>query len=140
MQLTMRPSRASILVLAVPFLVAAVLCAIAAVRRPAMWSLVLVWLCLAFGWAAWIWSHRLEISSGELRYSAPFRRTVTVRLEEIATARVEIGEERYWDRFKPPFRLAVAPTRQSAVKPFWVNLKVFRRDEVSVLLRELVPE
>lgn len=133
----MRPSLASILALGGWAGLVSVICLLAAIKRPSMWIPAILSFMTVVSVVLWISSFRLRVADGFLIYTSPFRKTIAVRLEEIATAKVVVGSERYWDRLKPTVRLAITPNSQSSVKPFEVNLKVFRRKDVAFLLDQV---
>jgi len=135
--LVMRPSTASIVVMwSFVGLVFGIL-AVGAFRNPSGWTPAAV--CLAIGVLGTLWfrSFRLDLDDDSLRYLAPLRPVLSIRLQDVTAARVEVGLKRYSDLFRPMLRLAITTSGSQPTKTYYVNMKVFRRADVDELLRIL---
>lgn len=85
----------------------------------------------------WLFFFALDVAAGVLSYRTLFRGWVRIRLEEINSVEIQIGERRYRDKFRPPLRLVVQPKSVSSIRPFDINLKVFRKEDIEILLEKL---
>lgn len=112
-----------------------VLCALAAWRVPAMWLPVLSLLVVGALLGAWLCAFRIEVRDGVLTYRSLLGGQRRVPLDEIGAAVVEFGCTRYADLFRPTFRLVIRPKPAAGWAPFDINLKVFKRNEITELLQ-----
>jgi hypothetical protein len=111
-----------------------VICLLAARKQPSMWLPVSIWLGVMGFVALWLRCFRVIVSEDALVYSSMFGGRRSVRLQDIKSAQIEIGNERYWDRLKPPFRLVIRPRPGISAPTLAINLKVFARSDIAQLL------
>ena len=72
-----------------------------------------------------------------LEYRSLFGGVRKIRLAEIESSAIQIGEYAYRDKFRPPIRLHIKPKRGVAQGPFDINLKVFEAGRLGELLELL---
>ena len=135
--MTMRGSIGSMITLGGWGMLIAAICALAALRNPEMWIPAGMALIAGGSAAAWIAAFRIEVAHGVLRYSSPFGRTRSIELAEIESVALQVGGDKYRDRFKAPIRLAIKPITESRVEGFEINLKAFRNRDAEALMRLL---
>jgi hypothetical protein len=109
---------------------------IAAVKDPSMWKGVAATLILMIVWAAWLASFRIVLTHDTISYTT-IRGTVSMALSEIDKAEIHVGEYQYKDRFRPTIRLELHPYKGIGKKPMVINLKVFGKQDIRLLLKYL---
>ena len=108
----------------------------AALRNGSFWSAValcLFALALSFVWIA---SFKIVIANGNISYRTLFTGTRSVALSEIERCDLEISSE---NAIKPPIRLVIRPRQSSGKKPISINLKVFSKPDVLLLMKVFGP-
>lgn len=88
----------------------------------------------------WIASFKLVIANAIISYRTLFTGTRSFALSEIEKCELAIGYESYWDCFKPPIRLVIQPLQSTGKKPVSVNLKVFSKPDVLLIMKVLGPQ
>jgi len=84
--------------------------------------------------AFWILSHRVVIKDGVLTYTVLLARRKSIRLEDIASAKFEVGGSREANRYKPFIRITIKPKRGSGAAPIDINAKVLEFADINLLL------
>ena len=83
----------------------------------------------------WFLSHRIVIADNYLSYRTLFGGWKSIPLEQVQSVELEVGWKTYSDRFRPMLRLKVVPSDTSAFRPLIINLRVFKKEDISDLLQ-----
>lgn len=132
--LDMQASRGSYAMLLSCLALPLLICLLAARKQPSMWLPASI--CFgAMGFVAlWLRSFRVSVTEDAIIYSSLFGGRRSVRIEDIESAEIEVGNPRYWDRLKPPFRLVIRPRQGVSAPALAINLKVFDKSDIAQLL------
>ena len=79
----------------------------------------------------WIRTYRIVVDGAELSYTSLFGGRQSVQLEEIASARTEIGIR---DALGPMYRLVLELSGHAEKSQIVINMKVFRREDMATLI------
>jgi hypothetical protein len=140
--LKMRACRSSLIVIQIIFVLLSLLGGWDAVMnptQPSIWFPVIHCLSILIFIQLWLGSFEVEVKDGVLRYSTLLRyskllrKTKSVRLEDIKSAKTEVGEKRYRDRFRPFIRLVIRYQHGTSTESFDINAKVFSLDDLRQL-------
>ncbi len=135
--MTIRGSFGSALMLSIWFFLISALSAIGAfVGRP-VWLHSLVSASIGLLLVAWVATVRVTVTESTLEISGLFRRHRRIALRDIAEVRLDAAGSRYSDRFGPAFRLQIIPRDGAPVGSVSVNAKLFKRADLSALLRRI---
>lgn len=93
--------------------------------RPPVIELLVIGAAIGFLAIVWVRSFRIELTPDEFRYRSLFGGARAIRYEAIESARIQVGVRAQSDRWKPHYRLVIAPKPDVAARPIVVNLKVF---------------
>jgi len=91
---------------------------------------ILFSLVLAFIFT-WIRKFRIVVDDATLSYSSLFGGRQSVQLNEIVSARTEIGTRRALD---PMYRMVLELEHSAGKSPIIINMKVFRRKDIAGLV------
>lgn len=80
---------------------------------------------------------KLEVSDGVSSYSSLFSRKRSIQLSAIENADTQFGPDA---PFGPFYRLVVYPPSETEVRPIVINVKVFSKQDLNVLLDILGPK
>ena len=98
------------------------------------WQPVIIIFLAAVICFGWLRSFKIVVAKGQLTYVSLFQRAVSIQLSEIAKVDIQIGCFTYLDRFKPTTRLIIQPQPSTGKSPISINLKVFDKKQIDVLL------
>ena len=129
-----RPAPSSSVIVAGPWLLISALLTVAALKNPGMWMAVQLSLGISALLFVWVMSFKVELKDNKLHYSSLFGGKRVIGLDEIRSSKYLIGPERYLDRFLPLVRLRIDPKETSEVRPFSINLKVFRKGDAQQIV------
>lgn len=130
----LRPAISAAIVMGSPWLALSVLFAVAAlVGHTSLWLPACICLAVLVLTNIWVFSHRLEVENGFLRYTSLFGPKVTISVAEIAATKHQVGSKKFSDRFLPTVRLKIVPSRESSVSSFVINQKIFKKEEIEQL-------
>ena len=133
----LRPSLASVAALCGWVVVVVGIQLAAALRQSSVSVGLIVSFLLLIAVIAWCASFSLQLSDGLLTYSAPLRRRVTVRVQDVTEANIEFGPNGLRDRLKPTVRLVLKLAPGSVPPMLEINIKMCRRRDVALLLETL---
>jgi len=85
----------------------------------------------------WFLSFRIRIDASTLEYSAPFRRTKRICFRDVVRAKVETGQIRFSDAFRPKIRLAITTDSGNGQQTHYLSILNFRGADVAQLLKLL---
>lgn len=105
-----------------------------ALKEPSFWQPVGIFFFALVISFLWLRSVRLELTDDTIRYSTLFRRSSSLSLHEIHKAEIKAGLGNYSDRFRPTVRLVIEPFPFVRKPPMVVNVKVFSRRDIHLLL------
>lgn len=130
----LRAGRSTYLVFAVMFAIPLLINLFALLNDPSWWEPVIIILLAAVVCFAWLRSFEIVVAQGRLTYASLFRRAISIQLAEIAKVNIRTGCFTYIDRFKPTTRLIIHPLSATGRSPMIINLKVFDKKQIDVLL------
>ncbi len=130
----LRGAKSSLVILETLVLVPFGICLAAAFRQPGMWIACALLLAAGIFIFLWFESIVIEVKDGQLRYRSLFGGTKLLSMDEIKETRLEVGIQKYRDRFRPPYRLVVVPRSHVGVAPFDINLRIFSRRDIENLV------
>jgi hypothetical protein len=82
----------------------------------------------------WLWRFAIEVTQDAISYRTLWSGTRTLGFSDIRKAAVEMGAKEYEDRSRPTIRLALYTLKESGQEPIDINMKVFEREDVQLLL------
>jgi hypothetical protein len=109
----------------------------AALRNPDLWIGIALAGAIQVFVAVWLLSFTLTLSGDTLEYRSLFGGVRRLRLVDIESSTIQIGQYKYGDRFRPPIRLCIKPKRHAGQRPFDINMKVFEARPLKELLEIL---
>lgn len=136
-QLTARASLSTYLVFSSILAPLFVLVAIATIKSPQSWSVVVIVGLVAAGCGVWIRSFRLVVSDETLVYRSLFGGTRSIQLSEIGKAETKLASS---DALGPFMQLRIIPKHGLRRRPIVVNMKVFSRNDLRALFEILGPK
>ncbi len=86
---------------------------------------------------AWVRMFQIELDHDVLVYRSLFGGTRRVNIADIESARIQIGYRRYKDRSLPPTRLEVCLKTHVKESRLIINLKVFSRHDIALLMERI---
>jgi hypothetical protein len=110
---------------------------IAQYREAMFWQASVLCFLVTAVFFVWLASFRLELSENIISYRTLFGGSCSLQLNEIAKVEIKAGSFDYSDRLKPTIRLIITPIPSVMKPPIVVNMKVFRREDMSELLERL---
>lgn len=107
------------------------------IQEREQWPGVVLAVALQIFLSAWLFSFSLALIGDRLRYRSLFGGRKELDIADIKRIEVQVGEARYRDKFRPPIRLFVKSWQASRDSSFDINMKVFDKRDMEVLLQIL---
>lgn len=105
-----------------------------AMRRTGSWEVALLPIVLLAASLIWLSRFEIRLSGQTITYRSLFGQRV-VNWSDVRRSELHVGIRSYTDRFKPTFRLVIYLHGPSGDRPVVLNLKPFRREDISTLLQ-----
>jgi hypothetical protein len=134
---TLRSAMWPVYLLSVPLALAALVMALDALKKPAMWTPAAILFAIAMGGAIYPLGYRVELRDRVLTYRWLFHTVKTLRLEDIESAAIEVAGKRYRDRFRPWIRLVIRSRGPTGIESLDIPIMVFRNEDASKLAKLL---
>jgi len=115
-------------------LIPLIICLAAAFKQRPTWVAVLILLGLMFGVLVWFKVFMLKFHEGILCYRRLFGGLTKLPLNQVKSARIEIGCFTFRDRFRPTVRLVIIPQESSRSRRFDISIKLFKPVDIERLL------
>ncbi len=127
--LSMRADTATYIVFGLMIGVLLILSVLAFIKDASFWKLIAILLFIMAFCFLWISSYRIDLSDKELSYKVFLRRAKVILLSNIDKARIEMGDDKYTDRFKfkPTCRIVIVSRKNVSQKDILINMKVFKK-------------
>lgn len=110
-----------------------------AIRNPPMWWIVCILILVLALLLGALSRYRVRVIDGVISYRTLFGE-VSLQISDIAGARIEAGVSGGWDLLRPLVRLSVLSKADPSEPAMRINVKLFCRPDVEILLEALGQE